>query len=163
MKDYAVECASSEHQTARAFAATLVVFFAIGLPVLYLILLVRANSKDKPGSSSLIGFISEDYQPRYFFWEVLECGRKLLLTGFSVFFGAGSITQAVLGMLITLVHLLAIAWLRPYAGEDASNNQAAIVDYFALFLVLLQVVMCKYLIVVEVRCASSVLAFLLCV
>ena len=82
--------------------------------------------------------------------EVVECGRKLLLTGFSMFFGVGSIMQAVLGILVTLLYVVAVSHLSPYDDTNGpSNNQLAVVDHCALLVLLLQVVMIKYHIAVE--------------
>jgi hypothetical protein len=84
------------------------------------------------------------------FREVVECGRKLLLTGFSVFFGVGSIMQAALGILVTLVYVLAISRLYPYdITNGLTNNQLAVVDHAALLVLLQQVVMIKFRIVAE--------------
>ena len=84
------------------------------------------------------------------FREVVECGRKLLLTGFSVFFGVGSIMQAVLGIIITLVYVLAIAELHPYdTANGLSDNYLAVIDHAALLVLLQQVVMVKYRIAIE--------------
>jgi hypothetical protein len=78
--------------------------------------------------------------------EVLECGRKLLLTGFSVFFGVGTIIQAVLGMLVTMLYLVAVSHCSPYkeATRSSSNNWLAVINHCALLVVLLQVIMIKY-------------------
>jgi hypothetical protein len=78
--------------------------------------------------------------------EVLECGRKLLLTGFSVFFGVGTIIQAVLGILITMLYLVAVSHCSPYkeTARSSSNNRLAVIDHCALLVVLLQVIMIKY-------------------
>jgi hypothetical protein len=84
--------------------------------------------------------------------EVAECGRKLLLTGFSVFFGVGSVMQAVLGILVTLFYVVLVSHLNPYSDSDGTNNtnnQLAVIEHTALLIVLLQVVMIKYYILAE--------------
>ena len=58
--------------------------------------------------------------------------------------------QAVLGILVTLVYVLTIAWLHPYDTTNGpTNNQLAVADHAALLVVLQQVVMIKFRIVAE--------------
>jgi hypothetical protein len=64
-----------------------------------------------------------------------------------VFFGVGSIMQAVLGILVTLFYIVAVSHLSPY--DEPTNNLLAVVDHCALLVLLLQVVMIKYHIAVE--------------
>jgi hypothetical protein len=172
--DYSIDCDSTEHAAAKNFAYFMIVAFAVGLPALYMCLLMTARQTSTTEDSKMLDFFHADYKDEYFYWsvcaplfhlcvpghshisrfvllrEVVECGRKLLLTGFSVFFGVGSIMQAVLGILVTLVYVLTIAWLHPYDTTNGpTNNQLAVADHAALLVVLQQVVMIKFRIVAE--------------
>jgi hypothetical protein len=67
-----------------------------------------------------------------------------------MFFGVGSIMQAVLGILVTLFYIVVVSHLSPYDDTNGpTNNQLAVVDHCALLVLLLQVVMIKYHIAVE--------------
>jgi hypothetical protein len=70
--------------------------------------------------------------------EVLECGRKLIIVGFSVFFGVGSVLQTTMTMMVTVGYLMLILSLNPYCDEEGkfSNNLMAATDHAALFIVL---------------------------
>jgi hypothetical protein len=148
--DYSIQCASHEHRAATQWARFMIVSFAVALPAVYCLLLVRARTTSQTGDDKMMAFFSADYKNEFFYWEVLECGRKLLLTGFSVFFGVGTIMQAVLGMLVTVFYIVLISRCYPYEDKAGlTNNQLAVIDHCALLIVLLQVIMIKYHISVE--------------
>ena len=75
--DLSINCADSAHQTATVFALLLVATFSVGLPIIYLGLLVPHRS----GFAALSGravtaldnvhhlqFFYSDYRPEYYYW-----------------------------------------------------------------------------------------------
>ena len=75
----------------------------------------------------------------------------MIIVGFSVFFGVGSVLQSVMIMVVTVAYLMLVLNTRPYQDENGkfSNNALAVADQVALFIVLLQVVMVKYVVATE--------------
>ena len=74
-----------------------------------------------------------------YYWEVVELGRKLLLTSILALVAPGSATQVTVGVLIAFTMLLIILRLRPYAREGM-NFVAALAQvslWFFLFVALL--------------------------
>jgi len=65
-----------------------------------------------------VAFIEEAYEPAYYWWEVLEGLRKLLVTTLAVFFMDGSASQILATLLVALVFLLALRSYNPYLGDD---------------------------------------------
>jgi len=68
------------------------------------------------------------FLPEYYWTEVMECLRKLLLTGFVVFFYEGSGLQIFCSMIISIVFSMVYTKLNPYLMP--SNNTFAIFVHF---------------------------------
>jgi hypothetical protein len=69
-------------------------------------------------------------KPCYFFWEVLECLRKLLLTGVAVTINPGSLIQLVASLAVIVVYAVAVVHYKPY--KTARDNTLALVLYSML-------------------------------
>jgi len=68
------------------------------------------------------------FLPEYYWTEVMECLRKLLLTGFVVFFYEGSGLQIFASMVISTIFFGLFAVIKPYLMP--SNNTFAIFVHF---------------------------------
>jgi len=68
------------------------------------------------------------FLPHYYWTEVMECLRKLLLTGFVVFFYEGSGLQIFASMIISMVFAMVYNNIKPYLMP--SNNTFAIFVHF---------------------------------
>ena len=55
--------------------------------------LIRAY-RECDSEAKEVGFLCDAYHPRFFYWEVVECVRRLALTGALVFVSDGSMLQA---------------------------------------------------------------------
>jgi hypothetical protein len=93
-------------------------------------------------------FFQGGYREEFFFWEVIECIRKLALTGFAVFFGPGSMMQLGLAIMLTMAYMVMLASFNPYMVDEGCNGLARI-EQAALFLVLLEMAMVKYVVTAE--------------
>ena len=49
-----------------------------------------------------------------YYYEVIECGRRILLTGVLIFFAAGTAAQAAMACIFAFVSLLGFELLRPH-------------------------------------------------
>jgi hypothetical protein len=149
---------------------------ASGLPVIYLKLLrdFRAIDPDASTGSALLDspilntaldivlprkehmeeqdgimdFFQGGFREKFFFWEVIECFRKLSLTGFAVFFGPGSMMQLGMAIMLTMAYMVTLASFNPYKADEGCNSLARI-EQAALFLVLLEMAMVKYVVTAE--------------
>jgi hypothetical protein len=65
-----------------------------------------------------IQFLFKEYEPYYWWYEVFECFRRLMLTGGSVMFMEGSATQVVCGMLIALLSIHVQTICQPFIEDD---------------------------------------------
>jgi hypothetical protein len=174
--DYSIDCGSDAHQSAYRFAVFMVFAFCLGLPVLYLKLLrdFRPSTTNKHAGSAIfespcfgkmlntmlprapyneqdngiMDFFQGGYREEFFFWEVIECLRKLALTGFAVFFGPGSMMQLALAIMLTMAYMITLASFNPYKADEGCNSLSRI-EQAVLFLVLLEMAMVKYVITAE--------------
>ena len=49
-----------------------------------------------------LGFLFEAYEPRCWYFECLECLRRLMLTGMLIFFADGTVLQIIIASLISM-------------------------------------------------------------
>ena len=90
-----------------------------------LALLKRAMKEDENPSLKSMRFLYENYQPKYWWFEVFETLRKLSLTGFLVFLAPGTGLQIVIAIMITIFSLMVYVSLKPF--QDPYANKLAIV------------------------------------
>ena len=67
--------------------------------------------------SAALSFLHREYEPRYFWWEILEVVKKLVLVGFAAILMPGSVMQLVIAMMVSLLLLLLNAVAAPYRSD----------------------------------------------
>jgi hypothetical protein len=80
-------------------------------------------------------FLFKEYEPRYWWFEVFECVRRIMLTGGSAMFFEGSSSQVAFGMLISIIAIHVYATTRPYINrrDDLLAMAAQWGIFFTLF------------------------------
>jgi hypothetical protein len=66
--DYNISCDDKEHETAEQWASFMIAVFAVGLPVLYMYLLVSARRSSTTEDNTMLAFFNADYKDRFFYW-----------------------------------------------------------------------------------------------
>eukprot|EP00937_MAST-01D_sp_MAST-1D-sp2_P000588 g588.t1 len=114
--DYSIDCLSQKHQSWQAYAWVMVWVISFGTPLLYWALLRHSKAALLRGdrSADYLLFLCQDYNNRYYNWEVVETVRKLLLTGVAVFIEQGTFLQVVVAMVETAVFLGLLVACKPY-------------------------------------------------
>ena len=93
-----------------------VIVYPIGVTV-FCALLLRSASTDIKATgqtglehgtllSRAIGFLHDEYNVTFFWWELMEMGRKFLLIGLFVTVAPGSIIQITIGTIFSAFFLL---------------------------------------------------------
>ena len=122
-------------------SAWLAIFvYAVAVPMLYASLLFicrRSLSGVQPATelSRALAFLSKDYQPERFFWELFEVARKITITGFLALIDPGSLLQLYLAVGMALCILILQMYASPYAS--VSDNFLSMISASALVLTLL--------------------------
>ena len=136
---YSLECGpkdtpTAEYQHLLDVAAGAIVLYPVGISLCTALLLFVAREPLRTGRSTeftrAIAFLHQEYEPCFFWWELVEQLKKLLLIGFAVFVQVGSVSQLVFGLSITLLHFILHVELRP--NLHASDDRVATVFSFAL-------------------------------
>ena len=125
--DYAIECGTPSHTRAKSLAWLGIALYPVGISVLYVALMLRASgairSERHTALSKALGFLVRDYEPSFFWWELLEAWKKLFLVGFAVLIMPGSIEQLIVAFLFSLSYLLLVSVAQPFK-DDADDHFA---------------------------------------
>ena len=136
--DYRIECNSAKHQALQIFAGFMILLYPVGIPLLYAGLLFRdrnllmkaaerqVSSKVKPTSN-----LWKPYRPSRFYYEIIECARRISLTGAVVFIYPNTVAQVAVALVITFVFTILSEALAPYdVGWDCWINRTGYVIVF---------------------------------
>ena len=123
--DYRIECDSSKHMYLQVYAGFMLFFFTLGIPVVYTGLLFRdrdvlAKAVDNREQRDRVDYISglwKPYRPSVFYYEVVECGRRILLAGVVVFIYPNTAAQIAVTLFMAVAFSLLSEALAPYASK----------------------------------------------
>ena len=122
-KNYAIECPSDELTRVQGLAWCAIILYPVGVLVLCTLLLFSTRQRllleDHNTFSQALGFMHSSFVPHYFFFDLMEMAKKLLLVGFASLISPGSLEQIVIGVLISLLFL--VLHLQAYPTPTASK------------------------------------------
>jgi hypothetical protein len=137
----------------------MILVYPLGIPALYTALLwrhrdaVRATATatrpriDRMHANSALmssAFLWQPYTVRMYYWQVVECARRLLLTGVMVFFmWSTTATEAAIGCLLAVQLILAAVVLICAPHKDSWDQCAYILGASAIFLTMLMALLIK--------------------
>ena len=118
--DYRIMCTDAKHQTLQVYAAVMIAVYPVGIPLLYAVLLYRhrailSDSGANKAKARAIADLWAPYRPSAFYYEVVECGRRLLLTGVVVFIFPNAAAQVAITIMNSLFFFVVSEVLSPYA------------------------------------------------
>jgi len=161
-KDYSIDCNSDRYQSWEIYCGVMILIYPIGIPSLYATMLWmdRETLRDQDAmdrellngfpSVGHIKFLVEAYKPKYFFFEVVECFRRLLLASVIGVLSADSPASSVIGLIGCFVFIYVFVEMKPFKADDDCN--LGIVLAYALTFFFLAALMIK----VDVANESSV-------
>eukprot|EP00752_Nemacystus_decipiens_P007571 g6764.t1 len=123
--DYRIECDSPKHRGFKVYAGLMIVVYTAGIPAFYASLLwtardlLRQEQKDR-GSASRVSSTSDlwsPYKPAVFYYELIECARRILLAGVVVFIYPNSAAQIAITLMVAFAFVLVSEGLAPYASK----------------------------------------------
>ncbi|CAN0108913.1 unnamed protein product [Ectocarpus sp. 12 AP-2014] len=120
--DYRILCSTSKHLALQVYAGVMAVVYPVGIPLLYATLLFKhreilvSASADKAAAQP-ISSLWEAYKPERFYYEVIECGRRIMLTGVAVFIYPNDAAQIAITILIAVFFFAVFDILSPYTSE----------------------------------------------
>jgi hypothetical protein len=119
VEDMTVTCWEGEHLRWASILWIFIIVYPIGVPMIFFLLLLKFRKRMlDPMIVLSIGFVFNAYTEDAWFWELLELGQKLFLTGLIFFFPPTlelPINMAVLGL-----YLILLLVVNPYIrkGDD---------------------------------------------
>ncbi|CAN0363396.1 unnamed protein product, partial [Scytosiphon promiscuus] len=119
--DYRVECDSSKHIAFQIYAGFMIFLYTVGIPALYASLLFRDRavlkdevSREASQRTQSFSDLWTPYKPSIFYYEVIECGRRVLLTGTVVFIYPDTSAQIAVTLIIAFVFAMISEGLAPF-------------------------------------------------
>ena len=117
--DYRIKCTDAKHRLLQAYAAVMIAVYPVGIPFLYAVILFhyrRVLSDDRANKSKAqpIANLWAPYRPSVFYYEVIECGRRIMLTGVAVFIFPNSAAQVAITVMNSLFFFVVSEVLPPY-------------------------------------------------
>ncbi|XP_078363052.1 uncharacterized protein LOC144647136 [Oculina patagonica] len=121
--DYSIKCFTPRHNIYWPIAAAFAVY-PVGFPlmVLFLIYKYRETQEEEEIAFSLKVFF-ENYKKKFWFWEITEMYRKLILISLVFFFGSESLSQ--IGFTVATVSAFGVAYtfFRPIKSKFEDRLQ----------------------------------------
>ena len=133
--DYRIECDSSKHQAFEFFAFVMVAVYPVGIPLFYACLLYKSRrvlssegdevSRETTSQAQPISDLWVPYKPRRFYYEVIECMRRIMLTGVVVFIYPNTAAQVAVTLMIAFLFVVLSLYLAPYVCKWDANISLA--------------------------------------
>lgn len=163
--DYTINCSGDEYNFYVIYSIFMILVYPIGVPALYFTLLylnhdqvnpptrlvVRDSERDLVSNVIIqqekiklrntyreifiISFLYIAYEPRRWYFEILDCFRRLMMTAVPVLIMRGAITQIIIVLLVSLACIAAYMELKPYTTH--SDNTVAVFSQWAITLTLI--------------------------
>ena len=122
--DYSIECDSPKHRALQIYAGLMILLYPVGIPALYASLLFSnrglLQDSQRRKESPVVRATSElwkQYKPKMFYYEVIECCRRLLLAGVVVFTYPNTGAQIALTLAIATLFVFVSEALAPYQSH----------------------------------------------
>ena len=145
--DYTIDCDSTKHRALQIYAGLMIVLYTVGIPAMYSSLLFsnrrvlrEEKGREQSRFARSISDLWKPYKPQRFYNDVIECSRRILLTGTVVFIYPNTASQTAADFAIAALFVFVSMAMAPYKScWDAwiSRIGHAIVSatmYFALLL-----------------------------
>ncbi|CAM9547833.1 unnamed protein product, partial [Laminaria digitata] len=125
--DYSLKCSTEQHDAYTIYAALMVVVYPVGIPVFFLWWLLRNSRYLKMSGRHSVAHLQPfsniwgTYRPSRYYYEVVECCRRITLTMASAFLIPNTVNQIAVVLSLAAVFLFISEWMSPFArGADMS-------------------------------------------
>lgn len=119
--DYRISCDSPIHRALQVYAGFMMLLYTAGIPMLYATLLLKRHKvladvglRDSDPMSGSISSLWNLYKPRRFYYELVECARRVLLAGVVVFMYPDTVAQVAIALMIAAFFMVLCEVLAPY-------------------------------------------------
>ena len=145
--DYTILCDSLKHRVLQVYAGVMVIIYPVGIPALYSLLLFRnrsvltdENRRENDVYVQSTSNLWKPYKPSRFYFEVVECARRILLTGVAMLSENDTAAKIAATLMIAVIFMVVVEVLAPYKSRldvwvsRAGHGVVCTSMYFALLL-----------------------------
>lgn len=148
--DYSLSCSTSRHSWYEAYALIMVGVYPVGIAAVFAWLLflyrrdlTRSDRETLAHLTPLRGMWAP-YKPSLYYYEVVECGRRISLTAIAAFVLPNSTAQVSIALLFAMVFVFISEVLSPFQkGVDTGlhrwGNGIVVASMYVAFLMKIQV------------------------
>mmetsp|Transcript_38085 Transcript_38085/g.85056 ORF Transcript_38085/g.85056 Transcript_38085/m.85056 type:complete len:411 (-) Transcript_38085:203-1435(-) len=152
-RDYSIDCDSSRYSIYMIYAGLMILVFPIGIPLIYWMMLwemretlTSPSSVDREmanGAPTIghLSFLVDAYKPEFYWFEVLECIRRLCLGCVVGLADPESAASAVMGIVASIAFILVFTACEPF--KMPQDSQFAVILSTSLTLLFLAALMIK--------------------
>ena len=136
-RDYSMSCTGSKYAAYASYAALGIIFYIIGVPVFFFLIISGRNKSDVFKNSSEI--LWKDVHPEWCYFEVMNLVRKVMLTSVAIFIYDGQSSQFVFLLIINNCFLIFLSYFKPYRlhGDNILAITIATTENFIILFALL--------------------------
>lgn len=144
--DYRIECNSRKHKALQIFSGFMIVLYTLGIPLVYIALLYKKRhllgDEQRREDDILVKSTSDlwkPYKPGRFYYEVIECGRRVLLSGVVVFIYPDTAAQVAVTLAMAVFFMILSEILAPYesAFDAWVNRMGHVIVFGSMYVALL--------------------------
>ena len=121
--DYSLTCNTGTYAKYRAYAIVMVFVYPIGLPAIIAWWLIRNRADLKKADRTTMEHLQPfsgiwaPYRPSRYFYEVVECGRRIALTATASFVLPNSMAQIAVVLLVAAILLFVSESMSPFRSK----------------------------------------------
>ena len=119
--DYSIDCDSNKHMILKSFAGVMIMVYPLGIPALFALLLfenrrvlLNRDLRENAPSVKAISDLWKPYKPSRFYYEIIECARRLVLTTVGHLIFPDSAAQVAFTIMIAVIFAIISEALAPY-------------------------------------------------
>ena len=121
--DYSIQCFTARHNVFWKIAAVFALY-PVFFPLLMLLPIYKYRDSESEEEIAFgLRVFFENYKKKYWFWEIVEMYRKLILTSLILFFGSESRSQIGFTLITASASGIAYTLFRPVKGKFEDRLQ----------------------------------------
>lgn len=121
--DYSLSCLTSRHSRYEIYALIMACVYPIGVPAVFTWLLFRnreelvKENRETVAHLQPLSGIWGSYRPSRYYYEVVECGRRIILTAIAAFVLPNSTAQIAIVLLVAFAFVFLSETISPFQKE----------------------------------------------
>ena len=137
-RDFRVDCQSQRYEDYGTYAVAMILVYPVGIPLHYATLLWSNREALQSGDAEAVerthlSFLVGSYTEDFYWFEVLECTRRILLGSIIGIVSASAAAAPVMGLLLSIAFLVVYTRCRPFKVESDSNLAEVLAFSLCLF------------------------------